>query len=249
MSLDIFNPHAKSFYRPLDAALRWCNLTRYEAQIVQTGSQCPKRLAQLFPQWPCLRANIEKLYDAIRNQELPFGYLGVTVPPGTAFDIDQLTIRHSDLRLWMSLYYPDQKPRFLFDSGHETHDHVTLGAYLSLQADRDTLSLELKKTQNLYQELLVDLQVAGIERQELKSRIKSHEGVSERSELTYQQIIGALLSLLLGHSPAGKPLSVFKSQAAIVDAINARNQDVPGLSKRTLDEKFAAANRSIKKQK
>ncbi|PUB37143.1 hypothetical protein C8K58_1273 [Pseudomonas sp. GV047] len=79
--------------------------------------------------------------------------------------------------------------------------------------------------------------------------VKAHGQLSERSEITYQNIIGALVNLLLDHSPAGKPLSVFKNQAAIVDAVIARHQDVPGLSKRTLDEKFAAANRSLKKRK
>ncbi|WPN25844.1 hypothetical protein [Pseudomonas marginalis] len=76
---------------------------------------------------------------------------------------------------------------------------------------------------------------------------KTNGQLSERSELTYHNIIGALVSLLLDHSPAGKPLSVFTNQAAIVDAIVARHKDVPGLSKRTLDEKFAVANRSLKK--
>ena len=49
-------------------------------------------------------------------------------------------------------------------------------------------------------------------------------------------------------SPAGKPLSVFRNQAALVDAITARDPTIPGLSKRTLDAKFAAANRVLKKK-
>lgn len=248
MSLHNFNPHAKTFYRPIDAALRWCNLTRYEAQILQADCNCPEKLAQLFPQWPCLYANTEKIYDAIRNRELPYGYFGITVPVGTALDHTQLTVRHSDLRLWMSLYYPDQKPDFLFEPTYDTHEKVSIGTYLSLQADREALLLELKTLQRLYQEILSDLQAVGLEREELNSLIKSHGRVSERSELTLLQIIGALINLLLGRSPAGKPLSVFERQAAIVDAITARHKEVPGLSKRTLDEKFAAANRSLKKR-
>jgi len=54
-----------------------------------------------------------------------------------------------------------------------------------------------------------------------------------------------MVSLFLANSPAGKPHSVFRTQAAIVDALTANFQDLPGVSKRTLDEKFAAAKRSI----
>lgn len=94
---------------------------------------------------------------------------------------------------------------------------------------------------------MVDLRAVGLERDDLKAMVKTHGQLSERSELTYQNIIGALLNLFLDQSPAGNPLSVFKSQSAIVDAVIARYSEVPGLSKRTLDEKFAAANRSLKK--
>ncbi|RTY57783.1 hypothetical protein EKA85_32215, partial [Pseudomonas veronii] len=51
----------------------------------------------------------------------------------------------------------------------------------------------------------------------------------------------------LGHSPSGKPHSVFDSQSSIVNSISAHRKDDPGLSKRTLDAKFAAANRILKK--
>lgn len=93
----------------------------------------------------------------------------------------------------------------------------------------------------------VDLQTVGLERDDLKEMIKTHGQLSEHTELTYQNIIGALLNLFLDQSPDGKPLYVYKNQAAIVDTVIARHKDVPGLSKRTLDEKFAAANRSLKK--
>lgn len=247
MSFSAFNPQSKTFYRPIDAALRWCNLIRYEAQIVQAALSRPEELASLFPQWPCLHAATEKIYDAIRNGELTYGCLGISVPTGSYVEPYQLTIRHSDLRQWMRIFYPDQKPSFLFGSGRDTHEKVSIGTFLALQADRDTLLRELDKLQHHLQDILVDLQAIGLERDDLKSMVKTHGQLSERSELTYQNIIGALLQLFLDQSPAGKPLSVFKNQAAIVDAVIARHKDIPGLSKRTLDEKFAAANRSLKK--
>jgi hypothetical protein len=249
MSINAFNLHAKTFYRPIDAALRWCNLIRYEAEIVQAVWSAPEKLAILFPQWPALHATTEKIYDAIRHGELPYGCLGISVPKGSYVEPLQLTIRHSDLRHWMQTYYPDQKPGFLFDSGRDAHEKVSLGTFLSLKADRDTLLRELNTQHHHLQDILIDLRAIGLERDDLKSMVKTHGQLTERSELTYLTIIGVLVNLFLDHSPAGKPLSVFKNQAAIVDAVIARHKDLPGLSKRTLDEKFAAANRSLKKSK
>ena len=247
MSAYVFNPQAKVFYRPIDAALRWCNLIHYETQIMQAAWSRPEELAALFPQWPGLCATTEKIYDAVRNGDLPYGCLGISVPLGSYVEPYQLTIRHSDLRRWMEIHYPDHKPSFLFESGEDTSAKVSLGTFLSVKADRDELSRALKAQQQHIQEILGELQSIGLERDDLKALAKTNGQLSERSELTYHNMIGALVSLLLDHSPAGKPLSVFTNQAAIVDAIVARHKDVPGLSKRTLDEKFAVANRSLKK--
>jgi hypothetical protein len=247
MPIYSFNPQTKLFYRPIDAALRWCNLTRYEAQIIQADWSRPENLAILFSQWPNLHIAFERILDAIRNGELPYGCLGISVPLGSYVESYQLTIRHSDLRRWMEICYPDHKPSFLFESGEDAPAMVRLGAFLSLKADRDELSRALKAQQQHLQEIFGELQSIGLERDDLKALANTNGRLSERSELTYHNIIGALVSLLLDHSPAGKPLSVFTNQAAIVDAIVARHKDVPGLSKRTLDEKFALANRNLKK--
>jgi hypothetical protein len=249
MSVHIFNPQTKTFYRPIDAALRWCNLIRHEAEILRADEVCPERLGKIFPQWPCLRATIEKIYDAVRNGELPYGCLGISVPIGSYVEPYQLTIRHADLRRWMQNHYPDQKPSFLFEPGSDSYEKVSIGTFLALKTDRDAILRELNALQQHHQDFLRDLQAIGLERDELKALVKTHGHVSERSEITYQNIIGVLVNLFLGHSPAGKPLSVFKNQAAIVDAVLARYKDVPGISKRTLDDKFAAANRNLKKHK
>lgn len=247
MSSNNFNPQAKTFYRPIDAALRWCNLIHYETQIMQAAGASPEKLSILFPQWPCLQANTEKIYDAVRHGELPYGYFGISVPLGTPVEPNLLTVRHSDLRYWMQIHYPDQRPHFLFSSVDDTQDKVRLGVYFALQAERDALLRERNTLQRQLQNIEADLQALGLEQENLKALVKTQGQFSERSEYNYLQIIGALLSTFLDSSPAGKPLSVFKSQTAIVDAITARHKDVPGLSKRTLDEKFAAANRILKK--
>lgn len=247
MSSNNFNPQAKIFYRPIDAALRWCNLIRYEAQIVQAAWSCPEKLRIMFPQWPCLQANTDKIYDAVRNGELPYGCFGISVPLGTPVELTLLTVRHSDLRHWMQVYYPDQRPDFLFESNDDPRDKISLGVYFALQAERDALLRERDTLQRQLRDVEVNLQALGLEQESLKALVKTQGQLSKRSEHTYLQIIGALVDTALDVSPAGKPLSVFKNQAAIVDAVTARHKDIPGLSKRTLDAKFAAANRALKK--
>jgi hypothetical protein len=244
MCADNFNPHAKTFYRPIEAALRWCGLIRYEAEILKATWHYPERLGTLFPQWPCLYSNTEKIHDAMRNGELPYGYLGVSVPIGSPLEPGQITVRHSDLRLWMQRHYPDQRPGFLFESTNDTHGKISPEAYLYLQIERDALVQERDTLQRQLQAITADLKALGVEQESLSGLVSQ---LSERSEQTLLQIIGALIYTILDSSPAGKPMSLLENQTAIVDAITARFTDTPGLSKRTLDAKFAAANRALKK--
>jgi hypothetical protein len=78
-----FNRHSKIFYRPVEVALRWCLLMAYEAQILQSNWTDLAILRTTFPQWPCLHANTERIIDAVKHGELPYGCLGLTVSRGT----------------------------------------------------------------------------------------------------------------------------------------------------------------------
>lgn len=69
--------------------------------------------------------------------------------------------------------------------------------------------------------------------------------LGRREETTLLNMVGALLSLLLGKSPSGKAFSVFQDQTAVIDALLAAHEGKPGIAKRTLEEKFAAAKRSL----
>ncbi|MGF6757476.1 hypothetical protein [Paraburkholderia sp. GAS42] len=70
--------------------------------------------------------------------------------------------------------------------------------------------------------------------------------LGRREESTYLNIIGGLLHLLLGESPgSGKKYSAFASQDAVIEGLLAHFPATPGISKRTLESKFAAANRSV----
>lgn len=239
------NPLAKVFYRPIDAAIRWCNLMAHETQILESAWNCPLLLSKTFPQWPCLHANTEKIFDAVRNHELPCGMFGATITPGTPIDCRLLTIRHTDLKWWMLHHYPDQRPEFLFGKQSVQSEQISVSTYLTLRADRDALEIQLKANQTAYFELIDELKAIGIERENLHILVKTQGRLSERSEAGYQRVIGALLETLLGSTPAGNPNSVFNSQASIVDSITSHYDGVSGLSKRSLDEKFAAARRRL----
>ena len=71
----------KPYYRPIEAALRWCNLTAHEAEILRITGTSPLPPANAFPQWPCLKANAEKILDAIQNNELTKGREGRPITP------------------------------------------------------------------------------------------------------------------------------------------------------------------------
>lgn len=66
-----------------------------------------------------------------------------------------------------------------------------------------------------------------------------------REETTYLNIIGGLLALLLGKSPAGKDQSVFRNQSSVIEALLVNHPDRAGISARTLQHKLAAAKRSL----
>lgn len=242
-----FEPTPKVFYRPIDVAIRWCNLMAYETAILSATSFSPPTLSRLFPQWPCLREKNEIIRDAIVNHELPYGILGITVAPGTPTDCNLTTIRHTDLRSWMARYYPEQRPAFLFGPSKENEKIMSIGTYLTIRADKDALESELKNATNTIRILLEEIKNLKLEKENLNMHINLNNPLNEQSNGSLLIIIGALIETILGSTQSGRRHSIFDSQAAIVNSITAHYDGVQGLSKRTLDAKFAAARRSLPK--
>lgn len=89
----------------------------------------------------------------------------------------------------------------------------------------------------------------------LKSRLKildgdrqnSSNGLHPRERETLLTIIGALTDRMLGKTPNGRKISVFETQSAIIDDLLAHFPDQPGLSQRTLEQKFAEAKKKLDK--
>ena len=127
------NTLQKVFYKPIEAALRMCGLTSHEATILgQVGAQVVPPLG-MFPQWPCLRLNTERILDAMANREIPIGRDGITVPDGEQVTPARRTIRHADLAVWMAGNWTGPIPAFM-QAGDSPKPNETLG-----QRERNTL--------------------------------------------------------------------------------------------------------------
>jgi hypothetical protein len=69
---------------------------------------------------------------------------------------------------------------------------------------------------------------------------------SERAEVVYLRVIGALLKVLLGKQRNGRPNSFCTSQDNIIHAIREMCPDERGFAPRTLQDVFARANQALK---
>ncbi|MDV7210134.1 hypothetical protein [Azotobacter beijerinckii] len=191
----MYNPKScnaleKPFYTPLEAALRWCGLIVHEADILARTVGEPIPSVSAFPQWPCLRANAEKIMDAILNNEIPYGRDGKSVCPGEQVNKARLTVRHTDLKAWMAKHYPDQTPAFLFDEiERTTHAKITVEAWQALQAERDALKARLEKAEALYRDKWSKL--------EAEAKQQAVEP-SSKSRNAYLRTIAALGDALIG---------------------------------------------------
>lgn len=142
---------------------------------------------------------------------------------------------HDDLRF---LDMPDAFP-------HELHEALKFdGGWWQCEFD-PPVSINLEHLCMLHEEVQrLDREVFG--KGGMAPQVQGASApLQPRAEATYLNIIGALLELVLGKTPAGKPQSLFETQAAIIDALLAHHADKPGISKTTLEAKFADARRRL----
>ena len=235
------NALQRPYYRPVDAALRWCNLTEHEATILQKldADKIPK--TGQFPQWPCLQANTEKILDAIEHGEIPRGRDGKTVPGGEQVAPPRWTVRHNDLREWMLKHHPGSKPEFLFDEvERNAHAAINADSFRALQADRDAMRSELEMARTRGNSIVSERDALLGERASLRVIVDKMAEPGGRAEATYLTIIGALLELVRNPRPGRD------SDAAVVRELTDNYGDKPGISKATLEDKFAKARRQLK---
>lgn len=239
-------PISKVYYRPIEAAIRWAGLLRHKREILSTISS-PRVLPPnpQCPRWQDLRLCTARIYDAILNHELPYGRNGITGSDESLIDSSELTIRHVDLKRWMRLHYPEHRPSFLFSRGERiAHPVITLETGQAMLIERQAMQAELELCRRQLHELQ-DRHDALLKQSQAIPACNDCP-ITERAETTYLNIVGAMLELMLGKSPAGTPYSSFRTQEAIVSALVANHGGAMGITERTLHGKFAIARRRLR---
>ncbi|MQT30667.1 protein kinase [Pseudomonas helleri] len=194
----MYNPKScnaleKPFYTPIEAALRWCNLIAHEVAILTSAGDEIVPSISAFPQWPCLRANTEKLVDAMYNGDLQYGRDGRTVCPGEQVAKHRRTVRHADLKAWMAMHYPDQKPAFLFDEiERTTHAAVTVEAIQALQADRDALKVRLENAEAWWEQEGKGLKAERDQWRSKYDQVIASDLIESRERVTIERLIYVL---------------------------------------------------------
>jgi hypothetical protein len=241
-------PLLKVHYRPIEAAIRWSGLLEHERQILSALGARTLPAQDEFPTWPTLRLNTERIYDGIINQELGWAVDGKAANGKPTIERVDLTVRHIDLRTWMLRYYPEQRPAFLFAEAERRTDHQAIAAMDVLQlllAERDSLRMKVDCRERELAHLRLRDGARPREQSGTGDVQSSGHVLSSRAETTYLHIIGAMLDVVLGHTPSGQAYSRFKTQESIVSVMLAQHGRRLGISERTLHAKFAAAKRQL----
>lgn len=235
----------RSSYHPIDAAILWCDLADHEDEILQVDLSLPGSLRKHFPQWPRLHDHVECIYEAILSGELPAFYLGHPITSDSHVHRVYYTVRRADLLVWFVRSHPDQKPAFLFSQNVDHSGYVSLEAHLAKQAELDFALRTIEQLQQTYADTAGEMAALATLNNKLKARLDSLGIPSETSEAMHNMLVGAVLAVTLGKNKGGKVQSIYSSQAALVQAILQQFPRVDGLSKSTLDRRFADARRQL----
>lgn len=238
------------YHVPVAAAL-WCGVPADEVacelrQATPVGQTTVLGRAVLrHPYLKCLEPRIRAIHAAIDAGQLqPCKEDGRKVADHVAYE--RRHVYGLDLKEWAKSLGPTERPAFLFDEiERKTHAAINADAFRALQVDRDAARAELDKARASAADTIREMDAMRGERDSLRAMVEKMNAPGERAETTYLNIIGAMLALMLGKSPAGKPQSVFDNQAAIIAALLGHHEGKPGISARTLEEKFAAGKRSL----
>ncbi|WP_152680253.1 hypothetical protein [Chromobacterium subtsugae] len=240
-------------YYPIPvAALLWCGVPPDQIQDeLNKASQHPNiRGVWVHPYIPCMEPRCRVLHEAIVN-----GHLPCSRENGQTTDDhvkpERRHVKREDLKAWIAEQFPTDKPAFLFDDiERDTHTAISAESYRVLKTAHDAKEQKLSAANERIRELNEAVTKAERERDVYKGAAEHMESqikdLGTKEETTYLNIIGGLLFLMLGKSPKGEKLSVYESQAAVISAMLAYHDGKPGIAARTMEDKFAAANRSIK---
>ena len=244
--------HVQSYYTiypvPVAAAL-WCGISPGEVQEHLNISTLVHRAVYRHPYIQCLEPRCRAIHEAIEK-----GALLVSRENGKSFDgttdhvaPERRHVTRQNLKEWIAREFPSDKPGFLFDEiERQTHSAIKPDAFLALQADRDALKARVEKAEEWAKQIIAERNALLGERDSLRAMVDKANAPGGRSEKTYLNIIGGLLTLMLGKSPAGKPQSTFGNQGAIISAMLAHYGHIKGMGDSNLEKIMAEANKTLK---
>ncbi|EOG3620427.1 hypothetical protein ACK9U2_002295 [Pseudomonas putida] len=235
----------RSSYHPIDAAILWCDLADHKDEILRVDHSHPGSLLKHFPQWPFLHIYAECIYDAIVSGELPATCLGHPITLDNQVHRAYWTIRRADLLAWFARNYPDEKPAFLFPQNLDHLNCVSLNAHLVQEAELEAAQRTIAKLCDELATMAEEVATLTVCKNELIARLQAMGIPSETSENTHNVLVGAVLAVTVGKSKDGRMQSIYKSQSSLVEEITRRFPGLPGLSKSTLDRRFADARRHL----
>jgi hypothetical protein len=234
-------------YRVPVAAALWCGIPPDEIEEALSISTESSRGVFKHPYIKCLEPRCRAIHDAIEKGLLPCSREnGKVVQEHVANERRHVSRQH--LKDWIAAQFPSDKPAFLFDEiERNTHSAINADAYRSLQAADEYRKLRSERDGLVAERdaLVAERDRLSAGREVLAAQIKTPQDPGPRAQTTYLNIIGAMVTVILGKTPAGKPNSVFNSQSAVIDHILADYDGKPGISRRGLEEKFAEGKKSL----
>lgn len=234
------------------AAALWCGVPEHQVpRIVEEATALSHsglgRSIWTHPAVPCLEPRSRAIAEAIEDGSLPHGREDGQTVTGDHVAYERRHFFGRDLRKWMEKAFPNEKPAFLFDDiERSSHTAISADAYRALKAEHDKLEKRLENAKSEFKKLRDEKDAIESERDSLKTMVDKIGSPGERAESTYQNIIGAMLDLMLGKSPGGQAHSIFTNQSAVIQALLGYHEGKQGIAARTLEEKFAEAKRSLK---
>lgn len=190
------NSLAKPFYRPIEAAIRWCGLIEEEPSILSRLGDSLIPSPTLFPHYPCLGPNTDRIIHATQNGDLAYSRDGRRVGAGEHVAPARLTVQHTDLKEWMAKHYPDQKPDFLFDEiERQTHQAINADSFRALQADCEAKRAELEAA---LAELEQEKERAGVIVEERNALRKERDSLLAKAKALGTTERNTLLTIIAG---------------------------------------------------
>jgi len=237
-----------AYYPVPAAAMLWCGVPPDDAQEELNRISPHPHIRGVFthPFIPCFEVRCRIIHDAIESRTLPASREnGKVTDEHIAPERRHVSREH--LKAWIAKEHPADKPAFLFDEvERKTHSAITADTFRALQADRDALKARIDKAEEWAKTIIAEKSALLGERDSLRAMVDKANAPGGRSEKTYLNIIGAMLALMLGKSPAGKPQSVFDNQAAIISAMLGHYRHIKGMGDSNLEKIMADANKTLK---